>query len=451
MGIVQKVGEDCFMNDSAQQTLRQRERIDKLITSALAAVNPYDAIEKHLRLDGENLVIGDRIINLTNRDLRCVAIGKGSVPMARSIEAMLGSRISQGLVVTKCAHLGDVKFPAHWEAVESAHPVPDDLSLAAGDRIWQFLEDCTDRTVMLACISGGASALAIAPSSWGALSELLTHPPTVEITQETQQLIRDSLLSQSIDLTTLDPEDRISLMAVRSIGMALLGSGLSIDKINAVRSKIDRLKGGGFVERVGKGEVIGLILSDVIGDPISSIASGLTNHPDADNILVGNNRQACQALAKTAREMGYDARIITTELDGEARVRGAEIAREIITHPPNTLLIYGGETTVNLPIDCTGKGGRNQELGLAAAIELALQGIPAWVITLATDGTDGPTDAAGVRVNETTIDRALGLGLDANMALDRHDSYPFFQQLGDLHIIGATGTNVADITIAIRE
>jgi glycerate 2-kinase len=437
------------MNDVFLEGLHQQ--IDRLITSALEAVNPYNGIQHHLRLDGENLVIGDLIINLTSRDIRCVAIGKGSVPMARSIEAMLGSRISQGLVVTKYAHLGDVKFPANWEAMESAHPVPDDLSLAAGDRIWQFLDDCTDRTLVLACISGGASALAIAPSSWGALTELLTNPPTVEITQTTQALIRDSLLSQSIDLTTLNPDDRISLVAVRSIGMALLGSGLSIEKINAVRSKIDRLKGGGFVDRVGKGKVVGLILSDVIGDPISSIASGLTNHPNADNILVGNNRQACEAVAKTAREMGYDARIITTELDGEARVRGAEIARKIITHSPKTMLIYGGETTVSLPIDSSGKGGRNQELGLAAAIELALHDIPAWVVTLATDGTDGPTDAAGVMVNEKTIDRALALGLDANSALDRHDSYPFFQALGDLQIIGATGTNVADITIAIRQ
>ena len=131
-------------------------------------------------------------------------------------------------------------------------------------------------------------------------------------------------------------------------------------------------------------------------------------------------------------------------------MRGVEIVREIITHPPKTVLIYGGETTVSLPKNCLGKGGRNTELGLAAAIELAVHNVPAWVITLATDGTDGPTDAAGATVNETTIDRALALGLDARSALDRHDSYPFFQQLGDLHLIGATGTNVADITIAIR-
>jgi glycerate 2-kinase len=426
------------------------ETIDRLITAALAAVNPYSAIQNHLRLDGNNLVIGKRVINLTDKDIRCAAVGKGSVPMARSIQALLGDRITQGLVVTKYDHLGDEQFPANWEVIESAHPVPDDRSLVAGDRIWQLLADCTDQTLVLACISGGASALVVAPRNWRALTELLTNPPTTEISQATQQLIQAALSSQSVDLTTIDPEANISLTALQAIGTALLGSGLSIDKINAVRSRIDRLKGGGLVARVGDGEVIGLILSDVIGDPIGSIASGLTNHPHADNILVGNNRQACEAVAKMASELGYHPQIVTTELDGAAQIRGVEIAREIITKSAKTVLIYGGETTVNLPVNCPGKGGRNQELGLAAAIELAKHNLPAWVITLATDGTDGPTDAAGVTVNEKTIDRALALGLDAQSALDRHDAYPFFQQLGNLHLIGATGTNVADISIAIR-
>jgi glycerate 2-kinase len=282
------------------------------------------------------------------------------------------------------------------------------------------------------------------------LIELLTNPPTTEISQATQQLIQAALSSQSIDLTTVNPTQSISLTALQAIGTALLSSGLSIEQINAVRSRIDRLKGGGLVARVGNGQVMGLILSDVIGDPISSIASGLTNHPAANNILVGNNLQACQAVAKMASELGYQPQIVTTKLDGTAQVRGVEIARAIITKSAKTVLIYGGETTVNLPEHCMGKGGRNQELGLAAAIELAKHNLPAWVITLATDGTDGPTDAAGVTVNETTIDRALVMGLDAQSALDQHDAYPFFQQLGDLHLIGATGTNVADISIAIR-
>ncbi len=436
------------MNDSLPETLR--DRINQLITAALAAVDPYKAIQNHLRLDEDNLAIGKRVINLTSKDIRCVVVGKGSVPMARSIHALLGDRISQGLVVTKYDHLGDAKFPDNWEVIESAHPVPDDRSVHAGDQVWELLNDCTEQTLVLACISGGASALVVAPRNWSALNTLLTNPPTAEITQEIQQLIHAALVSQSIDIGIVNPKESISLKALQAIGMALLGSGLSIEKINAVRSRIDRLKGGGLVERVGKGKVIGLILSDVIGDPIGSIASGLTNHPAAENILVGNNLQACEAVANAACELGYHPQIVTTKLDGEAQVRGVEIAREIITKPARTILIYGGETTVNLPENCTGKGGRNQELGLASAIELAKHNIPAWVITLATDGTDGPTDAAGVMVNERTIDRSISLGIDAQSALDRHDAYPFFQKLGDLHLIGATGTNVADITIAIR-
>jgi glycerate 2-kinase len=426
--------------------------IDRLINAALAAVNPFNAIQNHLRIDGSDLVIGDYVFNLTNKDIRCIAVGKASVPMARSIYKLLGRRISQGLVITKYDHLKDVKFPANWETIESAHPVPDDRSLAAGDRVLEILADCTERTLVLACISGGASSLVVAPRAWNALNELLTSSPTAEISQETQQLIRSALSSQSIDVNVVNPTENISLPALQSIGTALLGSGLSIEKINAVRSQIDRLKGGGLVERVGAGKVIGLILSDVIGDPIGAIASGLTNHPRAHNVLVGNNLQACRAVEEAAKspEIGYQPQIITTKWEGEAKVCGVEIAQIIIAEPSKTVLIYGGETTVNLPENCTGKGGRNAELGLAAALELAKHDVPAWVITLATDGTDGPTDAAGAIVNETTIDRALRLGLDAKMALDRHDSYSFFQQLGDLNMIGATGTNVADITIAIR-
>jgi glycerate 2-kinase len=424
--------------------------IKQLINVALESVNPFNAIQKHLQLDGENLVIGKQIVNLTNKDIRCVAVGKASVSMARSIHELLGDRISTGLVVTKYDHLKGVKFPANWETIESAHPVPDDRSLLAGDRVLKLLDGCTDRTLVLACISGGASALVVAPHNWNALNKLLTNPPTTEISQETQQLIQTALTSHSIDLNTVDRQENLSLAALQAIGKALLGSGLPIEKINAVRSRIDRLKGGGLVSRVGAGKVIGLILSDVIGDPIGSIASGLTNHPNADNIFVGNNLQACQAIGKMLLSMGYKPEIVTAELDGEAQIRGVEIARKIITKPSKTVLIYGGETTVNLPNNCTGIGGRNTELALAAAIELAKHNMPAWIVTLATDGTDGPTNAAGATVNEKTIDRALALGLDANSALDRHDSYSFFKPLGNLHIIGVTGTNVADITIAIR-
>ena len=426
-----------------------KDKIKILIDRALAAVDPFNAIQNHLKIDADRLIINDREYDLTDKDIRCICIGKGAGPMSQAINALFGDRIARGLVITKYHHLGDLTLPGNWESIESAHPVPDEDSLAAGDRIWELLADCTEQTIVLTGISGGASALAIAPQTWAAVTQLLTNPPTPEITTATQQLIQATIASQFIDLQSINSQANIPLDVLRSLNIALLGSGLSIEKINAVRSRIDRLKGGGFVKRVNKGKVIGLILSDVIGDPIAAIASGLTNHPRADNFTIGNNRQACAAVAQAATEMGYNAQIVTTELDGEARIRGTEIAREIITHPAHTVLIYGGETTVTLPKNCQGKGGRNQELGLAAAIELAVSNVPAWVVTLATDGTDGPTDAAGVTIDLSTVERAVNLGLDARLALEEHDSYPFFARLGDLHQIGATGTNVADITIAI--
>ena len=413
------------------------------IDSALQAANPFNAVQKYLQLDGDKLIIADRCYNLGSGDLRCIAVGKAAVPMAQAVADLLGDRISTGLVVTTSADLRSAKLPNGWESIEAGHPQPDSNSLRAGDRVWNILNNCTEHTMIIACISGGASALLAAPKSWNDLEELLT------IDRMISSVIATALISQGIDIYHPIGET-ISLRALQTINQALLNSGDNIQQINKVRAKLDRLKAGGLVRRAAPGQVIGLILSDVIGDPLESIASGLTNHPKAHNTLVGNNRQSCLAIARTAEKLGYEVEVVTTELAGEARLRGVEIALEIVNRQAKTVLIYGGETTVTIPPDCQGKGGRNQELALAAAIELSKHNIPATVVTLATDGIDGPTDAAGATVNEQTIDRSSLLGLDAVSALDRHDSYPFFHQLGNLHLIGATGTNVADITIAIR-
>jgi glycerate 2-kinase len=418
------------------------ELIAASLAAALDAANPYQAIHRYLQREGDTLTIDNRRYNLTGDDIRCIAVGKAAVTMAQAVVDLLGDKISTGLVVTKYDHLGSTVFPASWEVIEAGHPHPDEHSLAAGDRVWQLLSDCTDRTLIITCISGGASALVAAPQPWSSLQQLCADGDEFA-------MINAALVSQGIDISHPSGEF-ISLAALQAINTALLSSGLDIEGINAIRSKLDRLKAGGLVSRALPGRVIGLILSDVIGDPIGSIGSGLTNHPNAHNTLVGNNRQSCLAVAEAAANLGYEPHFIEKPLAGEAQVRGREIAQEIVTRSPKTVLIYGGETTVTLPPNCQGKGGRNQELALAAAIELGTQSTPAWVVTLATDGTDGPTDAAGATVNEQTIARSIELGLDANLALDRHDSYPFFQRLGDLRQLGATGTNVADITIAIR-
>lgn len=425
------------------------ELIADSIAAALDAANPFAAIKHHLNRDGTTLLVENRVYDLTCGDIRCLAVGKAAVPMAQAVADLIGEYVATALVVTKYDHLGNISFPSEWEMIEAGHPHPDCHSLQAGDRVWDFLADCTEQTLIIACISGGASALVAAPQPWSVLKQQLT-PATSNISAPARQIIHAALRHQEIEIPH-PTADSISLAALQAINTGLLSSGLDITQINAVRAQLDRLKGGGLVTRAHPGQVIGLILSDVIGDSIAAIASGLTNHVNAHNVLVGNNRQSCLAVAKTAEKLGYAVELVTTELAGEARIRGQEIAREIVTRSPQTVLIYGGETTVTLPSDCPGQGGRNQELALAAAIELSTQDIPAWIVTLATDGTDGPTDAAGATVNEQTIGKSILLGLDPHWALDRHDSYAFFQQLGCLHRLGATGTNVADITIAVRE
>ena len=216
-----------------------------------------------------------------------------------------------------------------------------------------------------------------------------------------------------------------------------------------MRGRLDRLKAGGLARLAAPAAVVGLVVSDVIGDSLSVIASGLTHDPAARNVLMANNAQACAAAAAAATAQGYATRIVTTALSGEARDVAPRIIADLRAVPPGTALIYGGETTVTLRGN--GKGGRNQELALAAAIAMAER--PSAGMTIAsfgTDGTDGPTDAAGAWADASTLARAAALGLDARTALTRNDSYPFFAALGDLILTGPTGTNVADVVVALR-
>ncbi len=381
--------------------------IQRAIDAALAAADPGLAIKRYVTRDGDMLKVNDRQYCLSDLDLRLVIVGKGAIPMAEALAELLGDMVTQAIVVTKYDHTGHVQLPSNWQLLEAAHPVPDMNSKLAGDRVSQLISNRTDRSLIIAGISGGASALLVAP------------------------------------------EPGISLKTMQNINDGLLKSGVDIQEMNAVRSRLDRLKGGGLVQLAQPGKVLGLILSDVIGDPIAVIASGLTHHTMADNILIGNNTQACVATAQVFEAAGYQVKIVTTELAGEAQKRGREIAQQIVQQPPGTVLIYGGETTVTIPSDSQGRGGRNQELALAAAIALGQQAIPATIVTLATDGTDGPTDAAGAIVDHMTAEQGTSQGLDPQLYLDQHNSYVFFAQLERLVMTQPTGTNVADITISL--
>jgi glycerate 2-kinase len=377
--------------------------LDAILRAALAAADPAEAVRRHVARRGDALIIDGEPVPIVGRDIRLFAAGKAAVPMATALLGLLEGCAPRGALVTKYAHLpADAHFP--FEVIEAGHPLPDANSLRAGDAVCNALAGCNPDTLVLVCVSGGASALLVAPHAG------------------------------------------ISLRTVTAINDALLKSGADIVEMNAVRSRIDRLKAGGLVRLAQPADVHGLILSDVIGDPLNVIASGLTHDPAARNVLVGNNTQACEAALHAARAQGYAARIVTTELRGEAREQGAQIASQIAAQPPGTVLIYGGETTVTLTGD--GKGGRNQELALAAA----LHGLPAGcgAAALGTDGTDGPTDAAGAWADGATILRAQALGLDAAVFLARNASYEFFAQVGGLLMTGPTGTNVADVIVAMR-
>jgi hydroxypyruvate reductase len=320
--------------------------------------------------------------------------------------------------VTKHGHSAGVRWPAlnvPLTLIEAGHPLPDAHSQRAGEVVCAALHDTSPRTLIIVCVSGGASALLVAPHAG------------------------------------------ISLAALRAVNEALLRSGLDIREMNAIRAQLDRLKGGGLVRLAQPARVLALILSDVVGDPLDVIASGLTHDPTAHQVLVGNNAQVCQAVAEAAAKLGLRANVVTTTLAGEARDCGRRIAREVAeVHDVPACLIYGGETTVT--VQGNGKGGRNQELALAAAIAwhaLRLSGRLAEdahcaLAALGSDGTDGPTDAAGAFAFDDTVRRAQAMGLDPNEHLARNDSYTFLDRLGDLIRTGPTGTNVADVVIALR-
>jgi len=437
--------------------------VARILAAAIAAVEPGAAVRRFLRREGETLVAGDVAYDLGAFDrVWIIGAGKAGAPMAVAAAEIVGERLTGGMVVVKEGHLTADHVAAlqpQVELLEAGHPLPDARGVAAGERIATLLTQMGERDLVLALISGGGSAL-------------LTRPaPGIRL------------------------DDMQKLTGV------LLACGASINEINTLRRHLDTLKGGGLARLAAPATVITLVLSDVVGDPLDVIASGptvadpttfanalnvlerynvLDQTPVAirrrlesgvrgeiaetpkpgdpalarvGNLIIGSNRLAAEAALAAAQREGFNALILTTFLQGEARVVGrvlAAIAREIadnnrpIGRP--ACVIAGGETTVTLRGD--GRGGRNQELALAAVADLAAAP-GALLVALATDGGDGPTDAAGAVVSTTTYQRARDLGLDVAAALARNDSYPFFDALGDLLRPGSTHTNVNDLALVV--
>ncbi len=430
-----------------------RRHARAIFGAALKAADPIAAVRRHLMLERDSLIADGTSYALRNFDnIYLVGAGKASAAMAYAVEQILGSRIRSGVVNVKYGHIRKLK---HVELNECGHPVPDRNGVRGAERIAAIASTATERDLLINVISGGGSALLPLPAA----------PVTLEEKRETTQL--------------------------------LLDSGANIHEINAVRKHISRIKGGQLSRLAWPATVLGLMLSDVIGDDLDVIASGPTA-PDAStfesargvlekyaiwtrvapsvrsriqdglkgllpetpkevkrtqNVIVGSNRQALEAAASRARKLGFRTMLLSSFVEGETRDIGrmhAAIAKELraSSNPaaPPACIVTGGETTVTMREH--GKGGRNQEFVLAAALDIAgLENIV--VLSAGTDGTDGPTDAAGAVADGRTTARAGKLGISAQKALAGHDAYPFFEKLNDLVVTGPTNTNVMDVHLVL--
>ncbi len=424
--------------------------------AALAAVDPGVAIHRHVRYRDDWLGIGDQDYDLAGIErIWVVGGGKAATAMVAALYEILGSRLHGGLVVTKYDHTDPALDTGPVAVVEAGHPLPDAAGVEGATRMAALLASATERDLVLAVISGGGSALLTFPSSGLELADL----------QATTGL--------------------------------LLRAGATIVELNTVRKHLSQIKGGGLARMAGGARVASLILSDVVGDPLDVIASGptvpdpttfagaisileryeladrvpravrrhlesglrgqLPETPKAGaalfarvrNVIVGSNRLAALGAVEEARSRGLNALLLSTFVEGEAREVAqvaAALAKELVYYdrpmPRPVCLVWGGETTVT--VRGQGKGGRNQELALAAA--LAMQDLSnVLLLALGTDGTDGPTDAAGAVATGETVARAAALGLDPLAHLGDNDAYTFFDALGDLIRTGPTGTNVNDL------
>lgn len=413
-----------------------------ILRAALAASDPAGAVTRELKR-----------LNLEKyRAVYVVGAGKAGASMGKAAERVLGRRIAGGLINVKYGHTAKLR---RIELNECGHPVPDERGVAGADRIAAIAESAGERDLVVCLISGGASALLPLPA------------------------------------------EGITLEEKQAVTRLLLECGADIHEINTVRKHISRIKGGQLARLASPATVEAFLLSDVIGDDLDVIGSGPTA-PDASsyaragaifekygiasrvpasvrdridagikgliaetpkpgdpvflrvrNTIVGSNRLALRAAAKRARALGYRTLVLASGIEGETREIArmhAAIAREMATTgqpiQPPACVITGGETTVT--IKGSGLGGRNQEFALASAMGIA--GLSDTVVLSAgTDGTDGPTDAAGAIADGKTLERKP----DAQRFLASNDSYHYFESLGDLVITGPTNTNVADVRIIL--
>ncbi len=399
----------------------------KIIDAAIKSALPDTAVKKALQ-----------DLELPEGKLLLVSIGKAAWSMARAASDILGDKIDDGVVITKYGH-SQGELP-NIRIYEAGHPVPDDNSFAATEQAIQLVSNLTSKDLVLFLISGGGSALFEKP--------LVPKETLEDVTKQ------------------------------------LLASGADIVEINTIRKRLSAVKGGKFAKLCEPAQVLSIVLSDIIGDPLDMIASGPA-YPDTSTseqaleiikkynisitkeveellkvetpdtitnvktMITGSVKQLCAAAEKTCRELGYEPIILTASLNCQAREAGsfmASIAQYYNNSDKSLAFIAGGETVVH--VKGTGKGGRNQELALSAAEGIAgLDNIA--IFSIGSDGTDGPTDAAGGYVDTNTKKILAEKGISIFDVLENNDAYNALKQCDGLIITGPTGTNVNDLSVLL--
>ncbi|MFW6271594.1 MAG: glycerate kinase type-2 family protein [Desulfosalsimonas sp.] len=437
--------------------IRMRRHAENIFQSAIDAVNAQNCVAKHLERTGNRFKAGNIEFDLSGfENIHVIGAGKATAPMAAAVESLLSDRITSGIITVKYSHTAPLKI---IRTIEAGHPVPDENGMKGAGLIMETTKAARENDLIICLLSGGGSALMPLPAPGLTLAEK-------------QETIKH-----------------------------LLACGADITEINAIRKHLSAIKGGQLARAAAPAAMITLIVSDVVGDSLDVIASGPTvedtstfagcletikkyrladKMPDAVmkrlkrgaalqadetpksgelnrnklfHLIVASNFKALCSAAGQAENLGYKTLILSSLIGGdttEAAGFHAAVAKQIADtgHPVASpaCIISGGETTVK--IQGNGLGGRNQEFCLAAAPQI--QDHKNIVILCAgTDGTDGPTDAAGAVVDSATISRAASLGLDAADFLRKNDSYNFFKQTGELLVTGPTGTNVMDVRIML--
>ncbi|MCK4614624.1 MAG: glycerate kinase [Thermoplasmata archaeon] len=442
-------------NHPSPESMGIRELFHRIMTEALKSVDPQLLVKRCVKLKDNTLTIQDGAFDLSGyRNIHVLGAGKGVPFLFHGLKEVLGGRINGGLIISieEHAFAGEkVRF------IPGSHPIPDERSLAAGKAMIEYIQNNVGEDDMVFfLLAGGGSALMVYPI-----------PP-------------------------------LQLKDIRRMNMLLLKSGASINEINCVRKHMSGLKGGRLAELISPARIITLFVSDVIDSPLEDIGSGPSigdsttfkqahrvlekyslfekmgrgvgtyfkaglegRYPETPepgspqftqnhHVIIGDNSIALGRAKTAADEMGFDAHILTFRDQGNAHAVAknyASMIKGIVDHgrpfEPPVLLLAGGELTVN--VRGSGKGGRNQEFMLALLMELKGVTAPFHILSIGTDGIDGPTDAAGAWIDENSFGKAVEMGLDPRMYLENNNSYHFFKKLGQLIKTGPTHTNVMDL------